>query len=104
VYTEPGIERLATNMKTYNFKAILEPDEDFDRNPSGWHVYSPVLKKLGGSTWGQTREGALKNISEVVHMIVQEFMEEGKPLPEGPEDRVEVGEISREQRRIAVTV
>jgi len=91
-------------MKTYNFKVILEPDEDFDGNPSGWHVYCPALKKLGGSTWGETREEALKNISEVVHMIVQEFMEEGKPLPEGPGDWVEVEEISQEQPHIAVTV
>jgi predicted RNase H-like HicB family nuclease len=71
-------------MKTYDFKVILEPDEDFDGNPLGWHVYCPALKKLGGSTWGETREEALKNIGEVVHMTVQEFMEEGKPLPEGP--------------------
>jgi predicted RNase H-like HicB family nuclease len=76
-------------MKTYNFKVVLEADEDFDGNPSVWHVYCPALKHLGGSTWGETREKALENISEVVHMIVQEFMEEGKPLPAGPDDWVE---------------
>lgn len=91
-------------MKTYNFKVVLEPDEDFDGNPSGWHVYCPALEKLGGSTWGETREEALKNINEVVRMIVEEFVEEGKPLPEGPKDSVEVEEISQEQPRIAVTV
>ncbi len=37
-------------------------------------------------------------------MIVQEFKEEGKPLPEGPGDWVEVEEISRERPHIAVTV
>jgi hypothetical protein len=37
-------------------------------------------------------------------MIVQEFVEEGKPLPEGPKDSVEVEEISQEQPHIAVTV
>ena len=91
-------------MKTYNFKVVVEPDEDFDGNPSGWHAYCPALKKLGGSTWGETREEALKNIGDVVHMIVQEFREEGKPLPEGPEDWVEVEEISQERPHIAVTV
>jgi predicted RNase H-like HicB family nuclease len=91
-------------MKTYNFKVVIEPDEDFDGNPSGWHVYCPALEKLGGSTWGETREEALKNINEVVRMIVEEFVEEGKPLPEGPKDSVEVEEISQEQPRIAVTV
>jgi predicted RNase H-like HicB family nuclease len=74
-------------MKTYNFKAILEPDEDFDGNPSGWHVYCPALKKLGGSTWGETREEALKNISEVVHMIVQEFMEGREAIARRPAGR-----------------
>ena len=37
-------------------------------------------------------------------MIVQEFMEEGKPLAEGPEGWVQVEEISQEQPHIAVTV
>jgi predicted RNase H-like HicB family nuclease len=91
-------------MKTYNFKVGLEPDEDFEGNPSGWHVYCPALKKLGGSTWGETRAAALKNIGEVVQMIVQEFVEDGKTPPEGPEDEVEVAEISEEQPRIAITV
>ena len=91
-------------MKTYNFKVVIEQDEDFDGNPSGWHAYCPALEHLGGSTWGATREEALKNISDVVHMIVEEFVEEGKPLPEGPEDSVEVEEVSQEQPRIAVTV
>ena len=91
-------------MKTYNFKVLLETDEDFEGNLSGWHVYCPALKNLGGSTWGETRAEALKNIGEVLQMIVQEFIEDGKPLPEGPEDGVEVEEISEDQPRIAVTV
>ncbi|HTU48914.1 MAG TPA: type II toxin-antitoxin system HicB family antitoxin [Bryobacteraceae bacterium] len=92
-------------MKTYNFKVVIEPDEDFDGKPAGWHAYCPALERLGGSTWGETRELALKNINEVVHMIVQELIEEGQPLPEGPHDSVEVEEISeQEQPRIAVTV
>ncbi len=92
-------------MKTYNFKVVIEPDEDFDGNPAGWHAYCPALERLGGSTWGETRELALKNINEVVHMIVQELIEDGQPLPEGPLDSVHVEEISdQEQPRIAVTV
>jgi len=47
-------------LKTYNFKVVLEPDEDFEGNPSGWHAYCPALESLGGSTWGGTREEALK--------------------------------------------
>jgi predicted RNase H-like HicB family nuclease len=59
---------------------------------------------VGGATSGRTKEEALSNINAVVRMIVQEFIEEGKPLPEGPDDAVEVQEISEEQPRIAVTV
>ncbi|MBV9760337.1 MAG: type II toxin-antitoxin system HicB family antitoxin [Acidobacteriaceae bacterium] len=92
-------------MKTYTFKVILEPDQDFDGNPAGWHAYCPALEPLGGSTWGETREKALTNINEVVHMIVQELIADGEPLPQGPRDSVEVEDIShQEQPRIAVTV
>lgn len=91
-------------MKTYNFKVVIEPDEDFDGNPSGFHVYCPALEKLGGSTWGATEAEALRNINEVIHMIVAELIEEGTPLPEGPSDFVEVEEVSGQQPRIAVTV
>ncbi len=91
-------------MKTYNFKVVIEPDEDFEGRPSGWHAYCPALEHIGGSTHGSTREEALRHISEVVRMIVDELIEEGKPLPEGPDDSVEVEEVSEEQPRIAVTV
>ena len=77
-------------MKTYNFKIVIEPDEDFDGNPAGWRAFCPALESIGGSTWGETREHALKNINEVVHMIVQDFIEEGRPLPEGPHGSVDV--------------
>lgn len=90
-------------MKTYSFKVLVEPDEDAQGNPA-WHAYCPALESIGGATSGRTREEALSNINEVVHMIVQEFVEEGKPLPEGPEDAVEVDEVSPQAPRIAVTV
>jgi hypothetical protein len=37
-------------------------------------------------------------------MIVQEFIEDAKPLPEGPHDAVKVEEVSQQEPRIAVTV
>jgi predicted RNase H-like HicB family nuclease len=82
---------------------VVEPDEDAAGN-AAWYAYCPALESIGGATSGRTREEALKNINEVVHMIVQELIEDGKPLPEGPEDTVEVVEVSQEARRIAVTV
>jgi predicted RNase H-like HicB family nuclease len=90
--------------KTYNFKVMIEPDSDFDGNPSGFHAYAPALETLGGSTWGATEAEALKNINEVIHMIVEELTEEGTPIPEGPEGAVEVEEVSGRQPRIVVTV
>jgi len=90
-------------MKTYNFKIVLEPDEDAQGN-SAWYAYCPALESVGGATSERTREEALNKINEVVHMIVQEFVDEGKPLPEGPVDAVEVEDVSEEQPRIAVTV
>jgi predicted RNase H-like HicB family nuclease len=87
-------------MKTYNFKVIMEPDEDFDGNPSGWHAYCPALQKVGGSTWGETEEEALKNINEVVHLVVESMREHGEPIPEEPADQVEV----TVEPRVAVTV
>jgi predicted RNase H-like HicB family nuclease len=46
----------------------------------------------------------MMNIDEVIHMIVQESLEEGRPIPERPEDDVEVAEGSKETPRIAITV
>ncbi len=87
-------------MKTYNFKVVVEQDEDFDGSPSGWHAYCPALEKKGASTWGATETEALKNIDSVIHMVVESMLEHGERIPEEPRDEVEV---TREPR-IAVTV
>jgi predicted RNase H-like HicB family nuclease len=90
-------------MKTYSFKVVVEPDEDASGGPA-WHAYCPALESLGAASSGRTRDEALKNINEVIHMIVEEALEEGRALPEGPAGDVEVTEISEEAPRIAVTV
>jgi len=81
-------------MKTYTFKVAVEPDD------GGYHAYCPALRHLGAVTQGTTPEDALKNIYEVVQMIVDELQEEGKPLPMGAGDEVEVFDGTR----VAVTV
>jgi predicted RNase H-like HicB family nuclease len=83
-------------MKTYSFKVVVEADEDAQGNPA-WFAHCPALESVGAATSGRTKEEALRRINEVVRMIVQEFIEDGKSLPEGPHDSVEVA-------RIAVTV
>jgi predicted RNase H-like HicB family nuclease len=82
---------------------VVEPDEDAQGNPA-WFAHIPALESVGGATSGRTREEALRRLNEVVRMIVQEFVEDAKPLPEGPHDSVEVEEVSQQEPRIAVTV
>ena len=67
-------------MKTYSFKLVLERDEDFDGNPSGWRAYCPPLERQGASTWGATESKALRNMNEVVRMVVESMLEHGEHL------------------------
>lgn len=77
-------------MTTFTFRVVVEPDED------RWRAYCPALEAQGASTWGDTREEALRHIREVLEMIAAELVEEGKPVPAD-------GGIS-EEPLVAVTV
>jgi predicted RNase H-like HicB family nuclease len=81
-------------MQTYTFKVVVEQDD------GGYHAWCPALRGYGAVTQGATQAEALKNINEVVQMIVDELREEHIPLPEGPGDDVEIFEGTR----VAVTV
>jgi len=59
-------------MKTYIFKVNLEKDF-FDDGREAYHAYVPALK--GAATWGYTKEEAVKNIKEVIQMVVESMME-----------------------------
>ncbi len=67
-------------MKSYVFKVVIEDDE-FEDGRKAFHAYCPALEGLGAATWGYTKEEALKNIREVVQMVVDELVEEGKEIP-----------------------
>jgi predicted RNase H-like HicB family nuclease len=71
-------------MKTYTFKVVVEPDDD------RWHAYCPALEGKGGSTWGYTREEALKHINEVVQLVVESMIEHGERLPDESTEEVQV--------------
>lgn len=88
------------SMKTYNFKVVVERDEDFDGHPSGWHAYAPVLVRQGASTWGSTKTEALSNIERVLRMVLESMREHGEPIPEEPAEQVEV----TVEPRVAITV
>jgi hypothetical protein len=60
-------------------------------------------KVLGAQLQAAPKKMGLRRINEVVRMIVQEFIGEGKALPEGPLDSVEVEEASQQEFCIAVT-
>ncbi len=81
-------------MKTYIFKAVIEPDD------GRWSAYCPVLLRQGASTWGDTREEALKNLQDVVRMVLESLVEHGESVPEGPASDVHVSE----EPQVAVTI
>jgi predicted RNase H-like HicB family nuclease len=62
-------------VKSYVFRVELEPDEE------GWPAFYLPLEDIGASTWGLTQEEAIKNIQEVLSMILEEFEEDGRPIP-----------------------
>ena len=62
-------------MKTYIFPIVLEEAD------GAWHVFVPELESRGAATWGVTRDEALRNIQEVMQMVVEEILEDGEPLP-----------------------
>jgi predicted RNase H-like HicB family nuclease len=71
-------------MKTYLFRVVIEPDD------GRWRAYCPAPEEKGAATWGNTFEEALKNIREVVQMVVEEMLKDGEPIPEEPSGDVKV--------------
>lgn len=63
--------------KSYIFRIMLEPDDQ------AWRAYIPELENKGASTWGITKEEALRNIQEVAQMVIEELIAEGQPVPKG---------------------
>lgn len=62
-------------VKSYIFRVVLEPDE------SAWRAFIPELEARGASTWGATKDEALRNIHEVAQMVIESMLEDGESLP-----------------------
>ena len=79
-------------MKTYIFRVVLEEDRwpDEPKSAAVWRAYVPSLESQGAATWGETPQEALKNIQEVLEMILEELEEEGKLIPSGAKGEVTV--------------
>lgn len=84
-------------VMTYLFNVVVEPDED------EWHAYCPALKAHGAVTTGRTKEEAFRHINDVVRMIVDELLEDGKEIPRMPAEHVEVLDAVRTSR-VALTI
>lgn len=97
-----GQDAMNRAVKAYDFKVVLEPDEDSQGNPA-WHAYCPGLLDIGAATSGRTKEEALRSLNEVLHLIVQELIEEGKPIPAGPADQIQVVDIPIDAPHIIIT-
>ena len=66
-------------MKTYVLKVRIEPDEDV------WRAFYPAWEHIGASTWGCSKEEALKNFQEVLQLVLEDMVEMNDPIPEIPE-------------------
>ncbi len=62
-------------MKSYVFEAVIEQDN------GAWRAFVPALESQGAATWGKTKDEALRNLQEVVQMVIETLLEDGLPLP-----------------------
>lgn len=63
-------------MKVYDFKVLLEPDEE----AGGYVVTCPSLP--GCYSQGETVEEALANIREAIELCLEDLMARGEPVPD----------------------
>jgi predicted RNase H-like HicB family nuclease len=67
-------------LKTYTFRVVLEEDR-FPDGRQAYLAYCPALK--GATTWGYTPHEALRNLQEVITLILEDMQAHGEPLPTG---------------------
>jgi predicted RNase H-like HicB family nuclease len=62
-------------MKTWDFKVLLEPDQD-----GGYVVVCPSLP--GCYSQGETIQEALANIREAIELCLEDLKKLGEPIPD----------------------
>ena len=84
-------------MKSYTFKVVLERDKwpDEPDEAAVWRAYVPVLEEKGVATFGRTPREALRNLQEVLEMVLESMVEHGEPIPEDPPSQIQVTEEPR---------
>ena len=73
-------------MKIYDFKVILEPDEE----AGGYVISCPSLP--GCYSQGETVEEALENIKEAILLCLEDMQEQQIPLPDA--SKVLIGSVA----------
>ena len=63
-------------MKVYDFKVLLEPDEE----AGGYVVSYPAL--AGCYSQGDTVDEALENIKEAILLCLEDMQAENEPIPD----------------------
>ena len=92
-------DRPIKSVKSYNFRVLIEEDP-FEDGRMAYHVSVPALKDYLCYAWGYTVEEALTNLQDIVQMVIEELIEEKKPIPQEPEGEV----VVFDEPRIAVNV
>lgn len=75
---------LKSQLKSYTFKIVVEEDA-FADGTRAYHVYIPALK--GCRSWGYTIEEALENLEVTAKLWLEEFIAQGKPIPQEAESK-----------------
>ena len=77
-------------MKSYLFKVVFEQDKwpDEPDKKAIWRAYIPVLP--AAHAWGNTQQEAFANLKNAVDLIIEDLLEEGKPIPTEPAQQVQV--------------
>lgn len=65
-------------MKSYIFRIVIEEERD-----GRFSAFAPSLP--GCNTWGESKEEALKNIEEAIHLYVEDLMASGEDVPSDEE-------------------
>ena len=63
-------------MKVYDFKVLLEPDEE----AGGYVVFCPAL--AGCYSQGDTVDEALDNIKEAILLCLEDLQAQNQPIPD----------------------
>ena len=63
-------------MKVYDFKVLLEPDEE----AGGYVITCPALP--GCYSQGETVDEAMANIREAIELCLEDLIELGQPVPD----------------------